>query len=149
MHATAKRKLMLIRLAIQFSIAILLSFVITLVNYGLSGPFFVNWAKGFVVAFLIIPVAMRLIPHIGARVRAALGPDASVTLIRSVVAIAVAITMEIIIALAITLAQRGFEPGWTLIWGTSFLKALPMGLCIGFTMTFLVQPRMQKLAAAQ
>jgi hypothetical protein len=28
----------------------------------------------------------------------------------------------------------------------AFLKALPIGLVIGFTMTFLVQPRMQKMA---
>ncbi len=48
-------KLRLLALGIQSSIALLLSLVITLVNFGLAQGFFLDWAKGFVVAFLVIP----------------------------------------------------------------------------------------------
>ncbi|MCB5362579.1 DUF2798 domain-containing protein [Pusillimonas sp. CC-YST705] len=137
----------MLRLLIQTCIALLLSLVMTLINYGFSGPFAQNWAKGFVVAFLIIPVALRLIPFVAKGARKVLG-DRSVLLLRCTVAVCVAIMMEGLIALVVTLAQQGMAVGWVAMWGGVFLKALPVGLLIGFTMTFIVQPRMQKLAMA-
>lgn len=141
-----KRTLILIGLGIQFSIALLLSLVMTLINFGVSGPFLQNWARGFVVALLIIPVAVRVIPYVVKAVRAVLG-NRPEFLLRSAAAVCVATLMEGVIALAVTLAQRGLSPEWPVIWGQTFLKAMPVGLLIGFTMTFLVQPRLQKLAA--
>lgn len=145
MESKTRRTLLLLRLCIQFAIALLLSLVITMINYGFTEAFFRNWAKGFAVAFIIIPLALRLIPFVARGVRAVLG-NRSIFVIRCGVAICVATMMEGLIALAITLAQRGLAPGWPVMWGAAFLKALPVGLLIGFTMTFLVQPRMQRLA---
>ncbi len=139
-------RILRLKFYIQFTIALLLSLVMTVINYGFSGPFSQNWAKAFIVAFLIIPLALRLIPPIAAHTRAVLG-NRSPFIVRSVVAICVAAMMEGLIALAVTLAQRGLAPGWPVMWGSTFLKALPIGLMIGFTMTFIVQPRMQKLAS--
>lgn len=147
MQNTSRRTLLLLRLGIQFAIALLLSLVITLINFGLTDAFARNWARGFVVAFLIIPLAMRLIPIVARGARAVLG-NRSIFTIRCAVATCVAAMMEGLIALAVTLVQQGPTAGWLILWGDTFLKALPVGLLIGFTMTFLVQPRMQKLAAA-
>lgn len=81
--------LKLISATIQVSIAMLLSLVITIINAGFVSGFLFQWAKGFDVALVIIPPALRLIPE--------------------------------------------------LAWGVAFVKALPVGLFIGFTMTFLVR----------
>jgi hypothetical protein len=140
-----RRTLFFLRLGIQFAIALVLSLVITIVNHGVGSGFPVNWAKGFVVAFAIIPPALQIIPPVARGVRAVLG-DRSPLVIGCVVSVCVATMMEGLIALAITLAQFGFASGWAALWGMAFLKALPIGLVIGFTMTFLVQPRMQKMA---
>lgn len=137
----------MLKLSIQFAIALLLSFVMTAINYGLKGAFFQNWAKGFIVAFIIIPLALRLIPIIARGVRVVVGHTTPFVL-RSVVAVCVAVMMEGLIALAVTLAQHGFTSGWPVVWVTTFVKALPLGLLVGVTMTFIVQPRMQRLAAS-
>lgn len=143
----AAKQLLMLRLGIQFTIALLLSLVMTLINYGIQGEFLQHWAKAFVVAFVVIPVALRLIPIVAKNVGRLLGYG-NPLLLRSVVAVCVAVTMEATISFAVTLAQHGFSAGWSLLWANTFLKALPVGLMIGVTMTFFVQPRMQKLAAA-
>jgi len=147
MDKNTKKKLLLLKLSIQFAIALALSLVMTTINYGFEGAFLQNWAKGFIVAFLIIPLALQIIPFVARAVRAVIG-NASPFAIRCVVAVCVAAMMEGLIALAITFAQHGFGSGWASVWALTFVKALPLGLFIGFTMTFLVQPRMQRLAAA-
>ena len=142
------RRTLLLRLGIQAGIALLLSFVITLVNHGFTASFAANWARGFVVAFLIIPLAMRLIPVVAAAARRILG-NRPLFVIRCAVAIGVALMMEALIALVVILAQQGVAANWLALWGATFVKALPVGLAIGFTMTFLVQPWLQRLAMAE
>lgn len=133
----------MLRLSIQFVIALVISLVMTAINYGLKGAFFQNWAKGFIVAFIIIPLALRLIPIIARGVRVVIG-NRTPFVLRCVVSI----MMEGLIALVVTFAQHGLTSGWPLVWATTVVKALPLGLLVGVTMTFIVQPRMQKLAAS-
>ncbi|AIN18410.1 hypothetical protein CH54_370 [Yersinia rochesterensis] len=68
--------------------------------------------------------------------------------LRCVIAVCVSIMMEGLIALVVTFAQHGLTSGWSLVWATTVVKALPLGLLVGVTMTFIVQPRMQRLAAS-
>ena len=147
MNYKARKKLMLLRLGIQFTIALVLSLAMTVFNYGLQDGFVQNWAKGFVVAFIIIPFALQLIPFVSRGI-CVLAGKRSPFFIRCTVAVCVATVMESIIALAVTLAQQGFVSTWLATWAMTFVKAYPMGLLIGFSMTLLVQPRMQKLAIA-
>lgn len=63
MKQKTRRTLFFLRLGIQFAIALVLSLVITIVNHGVGSGFPVNWAKGFVVAFAIIPPALQIIPR--------------------------------------------------------------------------------------
>jgi hypothetical protein len=53
--------------------------------------------------------------------------------------------MEGIVSLAVTFTQYGFEFGRHMVWANTFVKALPAGLLIGFTMTLIVHPRMYKM----
>ena len=69
MEQATLRKLKMMHLGIQFIIALLLSLVMTVINYGFGGSFFHNWSKGFVVAFTIIPLALRLIPFVAKGLR--------------------------------------------------------------------------------
>ena len=69
-----------------------------------------------------------------------------ILVLRCLVAICIATMMEAIVAAAITFTQYGFHSQWFLLWSNTFIKALPVGLMIGFTMTFIVHPRLQKLA---
>ncbi|MDA5544368.1 MULTISPECIES: DUF2798 domain-containing protein [Yersinia] len=147
MEKKVRRKLLMLRLSIQFVIALVISLVMTAINYGLKGAFFQNWAKGFIVAFIIIPLALRLIPIIARGVRVVIG-NRTPFVLRCVIAVCVSIMMEGLIALVVTFAQHGLTSGWPLVWATTVVKALPLGLLVGVTMTFIVQPRMQKLAAS-
>jgi len=134
----------LLKVIIPMTIALLLSTVMTAINYGFGEAFLHNWIKGFVVACIVIPAALRSIPFVAAAVLAVLGPRNPVFL-RSVVAVCVATTIECVIAFAVTVAQHGLGAGWLSVWGVTFVKALPMGFLIGFTMTFIVHPRLQRL----
>ncbi len=142
------RKVFMLKLGIQLTIALLLSFVMTLINFGFSGNFIHNWIKGFVVAFFIIPLALSLIPIVANAIRL-MARNCPTLALRSLTAVCVAALMEGMIALAVTVVQLGASPGWMNVWFTTFVKALPLGLIIGVTMTFIVQPRMQKLASLQ
>ena len=96
---------------------------------------------------IIIPPALRLIPYVASGARKILG-NRSLFTIRCAVSLCFATLMEGMISLAITLAQYGLGAGWPAVWGIAFMKALPVGLVIGFSMTFLVQPYMMKIAIA-
>lgn len=67
-------------------------------------------------------------------------------LLRVVVAMCVATLIECVIAFAVTMVQHGPASGWVVWWAALFIKALPLGMLIGFTMTFIVHPRLQRLA---
>lgn len=54
MATAAKRKLILLRLGIQFSIAMVLSLVMTTFNYGINDAFVSHWAKGLALSSVTI-----------------------------------------------------------------------------------------------
>lgn len=130
---------------IPATIALLLSIVMTMVNYGLGSDFLHNWVKSFAVALVVIPLALRAIPTVSSVVIRIAGITHPV-LLRVVVAMCVATLIECVIAFAITMVQHGLAAGWPAWWAGLFVKALPLELLIGFTMTFIVHPRLQKLA---
>lgn len=146
MDKATKRKLRLSYFGIQFLIALILSLVMTVINYGFKEYFLYNWAKSFVVAFIIIPPALRLIPFVARGVIRVIGNCPQIVL-RSLVSVCIAAMMEGIVSFAVTIAQHGFDSGWLLMWANTFVKALPVGLLIGFTMTFIVHPRLHRMAA--
>lgn len=126
-------------------VALLLSIVMTMVNFGLGADFLRNWVKSFAVALVVIPLALRAIPSVSAAVTRISGIRHPV-LLRLLVAICVAIMLECVIAFAVTMVQHGPASGWVAWWAGLFIKALPLGMLIGFTMTFVVHPRLQRLA---
>ncbi len=145
MDNVTRKKLKMIHLGIQFLIAVILSLVMTIINFGFKEAFFYNWGKSFVVAFLIIPLALRLIPIVAKGVISVIG-NCPLIILRSLVSVCVAALMEGIVSFAVTFAQYGFDIGWPMMWANTFVKALPVGLLIGFTMTFIVHPRLHKMA---
>ena len=50
---------LLLKLVIPATIALLLSILMTVLNYGLGADFLRNWVKSFVVALVVIPLALR------------------------------------------------------------------------------------------
>lgn len=51
-------------LAVQFCTAFLLSGAITFINKGITDRFIADWSKGFLLAFLLVPFVVQLIPHL-------------------------------------------------------------------------------------
>lgn len=135
----------LLKVVIPATIALLLSVLMTAMNYGLGAAFMPNWVKSFVVALVVIPLALRVIPTVSSAVIRIAGIKHPV-LLRIVVAMCVACLIECVIALAVTMVQHGPSSGWLAWWVGLFIKALPLGMLIGFTMTFIVHPRLQRLS---
>lgn len=96
------------------------------------------------MAFIIIPLALRLIPF-AAKLAIHLFHPLSGVKLKCIVAIFVSVMMESIMSFSIVITQYGFEKGWFMMCVFTLIKALPVGLAIGFIMTFIVQPYMQKL----
>ena len=148
MQAVQPYKLVFLRILILLVITILLSVVITVINSGFTEDFLINWSKGLLVALVVVPLGVRLIPYVSMGVQRTLNIR-SMFVMRCVVAVCIAFMMELMVSFAVTLVQLGFSANWYVMWGLAFLKSLPLGLVIGFTMTFIIHPWLGRLALRQ
>jgi hypothetical protein len=132
-------------LCIQFTCAFLLSGVITFINKGYDDRFYVNWSQGFIGAFILISFVVKLIPLLGAFLGKYIGPYLPRVIFKCLMAFCVAIMMETVIAFAITSIQFGWHEGFPGQWFNAAVMALPVGIMIGLTMVFFIQPKIQAL----
>jgi hypothetical protein len=65
-----------------------------------------------------------------------------------VLALCTASVMETLMAAAVTLSNQGMQPDFPSQWATAFWRSLPVGVCIGLLMTFVIKPRMARWAGA-
>lgn len=132
-------------LAVQFTTAFILSGAITLINKGYTPHFAGDWAKGFLLTFALLPLVIQLIPHIKTRLARLLGANKDSVGFKLIAACTVAVFMESIIAFALTSLQLGWQPGFGYAWAHAILLALPVGLAIGLTMVFWLEPKIHAL----
>jgi hypothetical protein len=132
-------------LSIQFTCAFLLSGAITFINKGLGDGFLASWGKGFILSFILIPFVVKLIPILSSFLAKHLLRHMPVVIFKCLTALCVAIMMETVIAFALTSFQHGWHTGFLGQWLYATLLALPVGLCIGLCMVFVIQPKIQAL----
>lgn len=132
-------------LSVQFTCAFLLSGAITLINRGYNESFYINWAQGFVLSFILIPFVVKLIPIVGAFLGRHLGNRLPRVIFKCLMALCVAVMMETVIAFAITSIQMGWYADFISQWFRAAVMALPVGLMIGLSMVFYIQPKIQLL----
>lgn len=128
-------------LALQFIISVLLSGAITFINKGFNGEFFVNWAKGFVLTFILIPIVVRFIPSVKAFLAKTFRQTNPGFLFKCFAALCVAVMMETLIAFALTSLQNGWDGAFIGQWLYSTVMALPVGMMIGLAMVFWIEPK--------
>lgn len=132
-------------LAVQFTTAFLLSGAITLINKGFTGEFWVHWAKGFLLTFLLVPFVVQLIPHVKNRLAKFFNANTNSIGFKCFAALCIAFTMETIIAFALTSLQFGWQSGFVGAWVYAAVMALPVGIVIGLTMVFWLEPKIHAL----
>jgi hypothetical protein len=132
-------------LALQLIISILLSGAITLINKGFNDAFLVNWAKGFVLTFILISMVVRFIPSVKAFLAKAFGQANPGFWFKCFTALCVAVMMETVIAFALTSLQHGWGGAFIGQWLYSAVMALPVGMVIGLTMVFWIEPKIHAL----
>lgn len=134
-------------IAVQFTIAFLLSGAITLINQGFGPEFGVQWGKAFLLTFLLVPIVVQLIPRVKALLARVFRQTNPGTGFKCLTACCVALMMESIIALALTALQFGLSSDFFARWAWAVVMALPLGITIGLVMVFRVEPVIQALGA--
>ncbi|MGN0920144.1 MAG: DUF2798 domain-containing protein [Cellvibrio sp.] len=134
-------------LAVQFCTAFLLSGAITFINKGLTDQFIADWSKVFLLAFLLVPFVVQLIPHLKQWLAKVLNANKDHFAFKCFAAFCIAVVMETVIAFALTSLQFGWQSGFFTSWVTAAVMALPVGMVIGLTMVFWLEPKIHALIA--
>ncbi len=130
------------------TIGLLLSGVITWINIGFAADFTARWMRGFVSALPVMLVAFAFMAVLDRKVQQVFAGQSA--LVRKLIlAACTACMMELLLASAVTLSNRGLAAGFLGAWGAAFLKSLPVGLCVSLFMGFVIKPRLDRLAASQ
>lgn len=129
------------------AIALLLSGVITWINLGAVDGFVGHWLRAFAMALPVLPLGLLTMVLID-RVLAPRLRDVPWLLAGVLLALCTASVMETLMATVVTLSNHGLTPGFGSRWATAFLHSLPVGLCIGMLMSFVVKPRLARWVAA-
>lgn len=130
------------------TIGLLLSGVITWINIGFADDFMVRWMRGFLSALPVMLVAFAFMAVLDRKVQQVFANQNAVVR-KLILAACTACMMELLLASAVTLSNRGLAPGFASAWGAAFLKSLPVGLCVSLFMGFVIKPRLDQLAASQ
>lgn len=129
------------------AIALVLSGVITWINLGWVDGFTARWLGAFATALPVLPLGlitlMALERVLGPRLRTLPRVAAGVVL-----ALCTASVMETLMAGVVTLSNQGLRPDFAAQWATAFWRSLPVGVCIGLLMTFVIKPRMARWTGA-
>lgn len=130
------------------TIGLLLSGVITWINIGFADDFTVRWMRGFLSALPVMLVAFAFMAVLDRKVQRVFSGQSA--LVRKLIlAACTACVMELLLASAVTLSNRGLAAGFFSAWGAAFLKSLPVGLCISLFMGFVIKPRLDRLMSSQ
>lgn len=130
------------------TIGLLLSGVITWINTGFADDFTVRWMRGFVSALPVMLVAFAFMAVLDRKVQQVFAKQNAVVR-KLILAACTACMMELLLASAVTLSNRGLAAGFVSAWAAAFLKSLPVGLGVSLFMGFVIKPRLDRLAASQ
>lgn len=130
------------------TIGLLLSGVITWINIGFAADFTARWLQGFVSALPVMLVAFAFMAVLDRKVQQVFA-GRSALVRKLILAACTACMMELLLASAVTLSNRGLAPGFASAWGAAFIKSLPVGLCVSLFMGFVIKPRLDRLAAGR
>lgn len=130
------------------TIGLLLSGVITWINVGFGADFTAQWMRGFVSALPVMLVAFAFMAVLDRKVQQVFAGQSALAR-KLILAGCTACMMELLLASAVTLSNRGLAAGFVSAWGAAFLKSLPVGLCVSLFMGFVIKPRLDRLAVSQ
>ena len=130
------------------SIGLLLSGVITWINIGFADDFTAQWMRGFLSALPVMLVAFAFMAALDRKVQQVFAKQNAVVR-KLILAACTACMMELLLASAVTLSNRGLAAGFVSAWAAAFLKSLPVGLGVSLFMGFVIKPRLDRLAASQ
>lgn len=130
---------------IMSTIALVLSGVITWINLGWVDGFVVRWLQAFVTALPVLPFGFVTLMTLEQLLRPCLRVLPNV-MAGVLLALCSAVVMETLMACAVTLSNHGLGQDFTTQWAAAFWRSLPVGVLIGLLMTFVIKPRMARLA---
>ncbi len=133
-------------LLIMPTIGLLLSGFITWTNVGFSPDFLHRWMRGFLSALPVMVLSFVLIGALD-RVVQRIFAGLPQVLRKTILAFVTACMMEFLLASAVTFSNVGWSSSFPAAWLAAFLKSLPLGLCIGLLMGFVVKPRIDRMLA--
>lgn len=133
-------------LVIMPSIGLLLSGLITWLNVGFTDDFTTRWMRGFLSALPVMVLALTFMAVLDRWVQRAFAHHGLV-MRKIILALMTACMMELLMASAVTLSNRGLAAGFVAAWVAAFAKSLPLGVCISLVMGFVIKPRIDRMMA--
>lgn len=121
-----------------------LTFLMTWQNVGFSDDFITAWLSSFALCVLCIAPIGGVIAFLINRVITAMLPTLSESLNNIVFGLVMAIIMESIMAVVTTINLHGFAVLGDLgvVWFSTFITALPVGIVFSIIISLIVKPRL-------
>jgi hypothetical protein len=128
---------------LSLTISLLVTAVVTYLNIGADPAFVSRWLRAALFACLVmLPLGSVVISVVSRLVEAALAQRRT-WLKRLVSALVMGLTMEAIVSALATLTNVGLNAQAPAAWAHAYVRALPLGLCIGLFMGFVARPWIQ------
>lgn len=132
------------------SVAGILTFILTWLGTGVDSAFFGTWIRSFVpTACLLAPTAILATVLLSKMVEAAFPQQRPISK-KIILAIMMGCVIEFFVSLLTTVTSIGlFGNDFLVHWASVYLRAIPLGICVGLFMSFVFKPwmgaRMEKL----
>ncbi|MBW2963008.1 DUF2798 domain-containing protein [Mesonia aestuariivivens] len=116
-----------------------ITFFFTWVNLGFSSQFLSEWFTSLVIGlFVFSPLGMLSTLLITKLVSLFLKKDSLPKKI--LIGALIGCTMEFFISFIVVTINFGFTPSFINQWLSAFLKSVPIGICLGLLISFLIKP---------
>lgn len=120
----------------------------TWANFGITGEFTALWARSFLTCLVILPLVLATLGLIERGVNSVLGTGVHWVARKLVTSVCTAISIETVLAIAVTLANGQADVSFVQEWWAAFSRSLPNGISICLVMCFYLKPHMDRLRQA-
>lgn len=128
---------------LSITIALCITGLVTWLQTGVDGGFAQRWLKAAAMAVVVmLPLGGLIMVQVGRVVSRWWGHHSELRQ-RTLFALLMGMSMEALATGMATSANVGLSADALAQWGSAYVRALPLGLCIGLFMAFVVRPWLQ------
>ncbi|MDD4151482.1 MAG: DUF2798 domain-containing protein [Candidatus Gracilibacteria bacterium] len=125
-------------------VALSLTFILTYINIGFGNGFLIGWFKSFIITFCVISPLGISSTFILSKLVNFIFPKTKEITKKIILAILMGFVIEFFVSFINVCSTFGFVYNFLNIWLRLYINSIPVGICLGFFMSFVFKPWMGK-----